>query len=309
MVWGCQDSKNNHNSKSSLAAGELVEDSSMLVCRPNGELKECSAKIRRHPSRMETTAGSTSSMANDATREHLSLSQRPQNSSFVFISDGAQKVFGQGILCIQPHSPWNAYIITFLPDVIPQASTSLTSEMPSEKLSNSSDHGSMAWKIQQERKWLAICQVYKMTFPLTLYFSLITGPGRQEICVSHPHRVIVLQFWRWYVHIQTLHLFSAMHWISKTSLHRGRKIILGQLAPLTPRVISSCLAPISVLKPAFLSLRALLIPCTATKSLNLASKSHINCMNNHPNRFEVSLHLLQGKIHFWCFIHNFTFPV
>ena len=181
MVWGCQDSKNNHNSKSSLAAGELVEDSSMLVCRPNGELKECSAKIRRHPSRMETTAGSTSSMANDATREHLSLSQRPQNSSFVFISDGAQKVFGQGILCIQPHSPWNAYIITFLPDVIPLASTSLTSEMPSEKLSNSSDHGSMAWKIQQERKWLAICQVYKMAFPLTLYFSLITGPGSRLV--------------------------------------------------------------------------------------------------------------------------------
>ncbi|EYE95255.1 uncharacterized protein EURHEDRAFT_377351 [Aspergillus ruber CBS 135680] len=98
------------------------------------------AKTRRHPPRVKTTAGSTSSMANDATREHLCLSQRPQDSSIAFI-DGAQEVFGWGILRIQPHGPRNAYIITFLPDVIPPASTPSTSEMPSEKSSDLSDHG------------------------------------------------------------------------------------------------------------------------------------------------------------------------
>lgn len=107
-----------------------------------------------------------------------------------------------------------------------------------------------------------------------------------------------------FVHIQTLHPFSAMHQTSKTPSHRGRTVILGQLAPLTPRVISSRLAPISVQKPAFLPLRALLIPRTATKSLNLASESRTNHMNNHPNGFEVSLHLLQGKIHFRCFVNT-----
>ncbi|ODM19086.1 hypothetical protein SI65_05703 [Aspergillus cristatus] len=77
-------------------------------------------------------------MAND--REHLCLSQRPQDSSFAS-TDGAQEVFGRGILCIQPHGPRNAYIITFLPDVVPPASTPSTSEMPSEKSSDWSDHG------------------------------------------------------------------------------------------------------------------------------------------------------------------------
>lgn len=141
MVRGCQDSKKNHNSESSPAASGLVADSSTSVCRPNGEPKECPAKTRRYPPRVKTTAGSTSSMANDATREHLCLSQRPQDSSFVF-TDGAQEVFGRRILRIQPHGTRNAYIITFLPDVIPPSATLSTSEMPSEKSSDSSDHGS-----------------------------------------------------------------------------------------------------------------------------------------------------------------------
>ena len=99
------------------------------------------AKTCRNPPRVNTTAGSTSSMADDATREHLSPSQRPQDASFAFNSDVAQEVFGRGILRIQPHGPRNAYIITFLPDVIPPASMPSTSEMPSEKSSDSSDLG------------------------------------------------------------------------------------------------------------------------------------------------------------------------
>ncbi|KAJ1708868.1 hypothetical protein NYO67_8956 [Aspergillus flavus] len=48
----------------------------------------------------------------------------------------AQEVFGRGILRIQPHGPRNAYIITFLPDVVEAAPKSSASELCEESSSS-----------------------------------------------------------------------------------------------------------------------------------------------------------------------------
>lgn len=138
---GRQDSYNNRNGESDPAAGELIEDHSTSICRPNCEPKECQAKTCSHPPEAKTTAGGTSALADDATRSRLSPPERLPDSSFPSISGEAQEVFGRGILRIQPHGPRNAYVITFLPDVIQPASMLSTSEMPFEKSSNSSGSG------------------------------------------------------------------------------------------------------------------------------------------------------------------------
>ncbi|RHZ59573.1 uncharacterized protein CDV56_101052 [Aspergillus thermomutatus] len=89
----------------------------------------------------DQNAGCTSALADDATREHSGSPQRPPENVFPSTSGEAQEVFGRGILRIQPHGPRNAYVITFLPDVVQPASMSSMSEMPCEKPSHSTGCG------------------------------------------------------------------------------------------------------------------------------------------------------------------------
>ncbi|OJD23148.1 hypothetical protein ACJ73_05500 [Blastomyces percursus] len=67
----------------------------------------------------------------NTTRKGSVPSQRPPVGNFWPASE-AQEVFGRGILRIQPHGHRNAYIFTFLPDVVEAAPKSSASELCEE---------------------------------------------------------------------------------------------------------------------------------------------------------------------------------
>ncbi|KAE8344887.1 hypothetical protein BDV24DRAFT_171386 [Aspergillus arachidicola] len=89
-----------------------------LTFKPIDESNERLAKRCVHLPRVETTAGCTSALADGTTREQLNSLQRPPDGSFLSTAGEAQETFGRGILRFQPHGPRNAYVITFLPDVM-----------------------------------------------------------------------------------------------------------------------------------------------------------------------------------------------
>lgn len=141
-LYDCQMSTNNCECENDQAAGGLMKGCSILTSRVSRELERNKrlAKTRGYPSGVRTTAESTSVLADDTTREHLGPLPRQPDCS-LSSSDEAQEVFGRGILRIQPHSPRNTYIITFLQDIAQPASTPSTSEKPCEKPFNSSGRG------------------------------------------------------------------------------------------------------------------------------------------------------------------------
>ncbi|TQB67601.1 hypothetical protein MPDQ_005173 [Monascus purpureus] len=112
-----------------------------LTSKPIGESNERLSKRCGHLPQIETTAGCTSALANDTTREHSNSLQRPPDGSFPSTAGEAQEIFGRGILRIQPHGPRNAYVITFLPDVVQPASMPSTSDMSWEKPPHSTSRG------------------------------------------------------------------------------------------------------------------------------------------------------------------------
>ncbi|KAF9882642.1 hypothetical protein FE257_005815 [Aspergillus nanangensis] len=114
------------------AANGLMKDYSTLTSGPTGEPNARVAKRKRHLPGVETSAGCTSALSDDDMRGLSGLSHRPPEDSFPSTAGEPQEVFGRGILRIQPHGPRNAYVITFLPDVVQPASMLPVSEMCEE---------------------------------------------------------------------------------------------------------------------------------------------------------------------------------
>lgn len=88
------------------------------------------------PIRYSNERQTTRSSSDNTTRKGSVPSQRRPDGNFRPASSEAQEVFGRGILRIQPHGPRNAYIITFLPDVVEAAHRSSASELCEESSSS-----------------------------------------------------------------------------------------------------------------------------------------------------------------------------
>lgn len=132
IPYVCDSSNDECESVNGQAVNGLMKGHSTSTSGPTGESNTCVVKRGRHFPGVETTEGFPAASADDSMRDDPGVPYRPPEGSFPSTTGEALEVFGRGILRIQPHGPRNAYVITFLPDVVQLASMLPMSEMCEE---------------------------------------------------------------------------------------------------------------------------------------------------------------------------------